>query len=113
MPAPERIPYAKSALVFATQPGNPEVGVTTEQLIEIYAGVRKTWSDGTRIRLVLRPETDTDTIYLREHIPGIGPALDAAENRLGVSVAFTRRRPGPEPTIGNIPPPRPYRQPTQ
>ncbi|MEE9300296.1 MAG: substrate-binding domain-containing protein [Alphaproteobacteria bacterium] len=82
-------PYAKAALVFATQPGNPEVGVTTEQLIEMYAGARRRWPDGTPIRIVLRPDTDSDTIYLRGHIPSIGPALDAAADRPGVPVAFT------------------------
>lgn len=89
MPAPERIPYAKSALVFATRPDNRETGVTTEQLIEIYAGARRRWPDGTPIRIVLRPDTDSDTIHLKEHIPSIGPALDAAADRPGIPVAFT------------------------
>ena len=82
-------PYAKSALVFATQPDNRETGVTTEQLIEIYAGARRRWPDGTPIRIVLRPDTDSDTIHLKGHIPSIGPALDAAADRPGIPVAFT------------------------
>ena len=82
-------PYGKSALVFATERNNPEVGVTTGQLIEIYSGVQKRWPGGMPIRIVLRPNTDSDTIALRRHIPSLGPALDAAQARPGIPVAFT------------------------
>ena len=82
-------PYARTALVFATPRGNPETSVTTEQLIDIYSGAQRAWPDGTRIRIVLRPETDTDNTILKESLPALAPALEEAARRPGIPVAFT------------------------
>ena len=82
-------PYTRTALVFATPRGNSETSVTTEQLIDIYSGAQRAWPDGTRIRIVLRPETDTDNTILKDSLPALAPALEEAANRPGIPVAFT------------------------
>lgn len=63
--------------------------LTLDQLADIYGGSVNTWPDGGRLRLVLRPPRDSDTVLLK----GISPALDRtvtrAQRRKGMVVAMT------------------------
>ncbi len=81
--------YAKSLTVFAVARKNPVTGFTTAELNEIYAGKRTTWADGTSIRLILRPESDSDAIYVMKHVRGMDAAYRSAIHRKGVFVAHT------------------------
>jgi phosphate transport system substrate-binding protein len=91
----ERIPgtrtfaYAKSPLVLATARDNPEQGLTTRQLVEIFAGDRRRWADGNLIRLVLRDKSDSDSRILKSLDPDLATAMENARARRGVPVAFT------------------------
>ena len=67
-------PYAKTAMVFATPLSNAQIGVTRAEVVEIFMGERTTWSDGTLIRLVLRPRADSDTQIVVASIPGMAAA---------------------------------------
>lgn len=79
--------YAKSLTVFAVARKNPVTGFTTAELNEIYAGKRTTWADGTSIRLIMRPESDSDAIYVMQHVRGMGTSYRSAIRRKGVFVA--------------------------
>jgi phosphate transport system substrate-binding protein len=81
--------YARSPYAFVTFPGNRKAVVTTTELEKIYSGEMTTWSDGSRLRLVLRPETETDTMILKNISPGMGKAVTAALARPGMPVALT------------------------
>lgn len=70
----EAVKIAITPLVFATAPGVDQKNITTTDLEQMYAGVKTTWPDGSRLRLILRPEKETDTKILR----GISPAMDRA-----------------------------------
>ncbi|MBF0437536.1 MAG: substrate-binding domain-containing protein [Magnetococcales bacterium] len=48
--------------------------VTLAQLVEIFSGRQKTWPDGSRVRVILRPQADADTVLLK----AISPAMDEA-----------------------------------
>ena len=81
--------YAKTAVVLATPMGSAQSNVTNEELVEIFAGTRIAWPDGTPIYLVLRRPHDSETRILKAHVPGIDSALAKAQERPGVPVAYT------------------------
>lgn len=83
------LPYAKTALVFAVASHSRASALTTAQLIDIYKGIKTTWDDGSAIRIVLRPETDNDTVLVKKYIPGMETALAHAYQRRGVPIAAT------------------------
>lgn len=56
-------------------------------LADIFAGRATAWPDGTPIRLVLRPATETDTLILRGMSPTMDQAMGAALSRHGLPVA--------------------------
>jgi phosphate transport system substrate-binding protein len=83
------MPYARTAFIFGVQNSNPTKGFTLEQLEEIYAGKRKTWPDGTHIRLVLRPLSDAFSAYLANINPGFKSAAEKSHSIRGLFVGGT------------------------
>ena len=83
--------YARTPLVFAvtvTVTTNVSA-ITTPELVSIYAGKRKTWADGQPLRLVLRPDTESDTDIIKSVSPGMSQAVTAAQARHGMITALT------------------------
>ena len=76
--------YARTPLAVVTSPDVPIADITTGELAAIYAGETTRWPDGSIIRLVLRPASETDTLLLRELSPGMGRAVDVAFGRPGL-----------------------------
>lgn len=68
--------FAKTPLVFIVNSKVKKQEVTTAELQELYGDKKQTWPDGSRVRVVLRPEEDIDTKIVR----GISPAMDQAVN---------------------------------
>jgi phosphate transport system substrate-binding protein len=62
---------------------------TLAEVLEIYAGRKTTWDDGTALRLILRPAADTDTIALRMLSPEMAHAVERSQEREGLIVAMT------------------------
>ena len=52
--------YAKTPLVLTTHKNIRQTELTRAEVIAIYDGTLKTWKDGATLRLVLRPQTETD-----------------------------------------------------
>jgi phosphate transport system substrate-binding protein len=82
-------PYGRIAFIFGVQDSNPEKGFTLAEIEEIYAGTHKTWPDVTPIRLVLRPLSDSYSVYLASINPGIKSASEKAHAIPGVFVGNT------------------------
>lgn len=61
--------------------------VNSETLAEIFGGRISAWPDGTPIRLILRPPTESDTILLRGLSPSMDKAMAQALSRPGVPIA--------------------------
>ena len=80
--------YARTALVFATADRGTQA-MTSQAIIDAYAGKLTTWPDGRRLRLILRPAGDSDTSVLRNISPLFREAVDAALKRDGILVAPT------------------------
>lgn len=83
------IPYAVTPVVFIAHAGVPDAGVSRQQVLDTYAGRRLAWSDGSPIRLILRPRRETDNVALRAWGPDMGDALDVALARRGMRSAAT------------------------
>ena len=83
------VEYAKTPLVIVTRKDTMVSELNTEDLVKIYDGRVLTWADGKRIRLVLRPEEDIDTLIIKELSPEMKKALETAMSRIGMLTAIT------------------------
>ena len=68
-----QVEVLRTAYVIATSHSNPN-GLKSADLARIFAAEKPTWADGTPIRIILRPRSDTDTALLAELFPGMGAA---------------------------------------
>ncbi len=83
------VEYGRTPFVFATAPGTPVDGISTRQLADIYAGRLTEWPDGTRIRMILRPVSDSDNDAIKAISAEVRQGLDIAETRPGMAFAVT------------------------
>jgi phosphate transport system substrate-binding protein len=81
--------YGKTPFVFASARDNSVPGLTTSDIFYIYSGKTNTWPDGKRLRLVLRPETDSDSEMLQSMSPDMKSAIKKALSREGIRMAVT------------------------
>jgi len=56
--------YASTPLVFAVASSSKQRNINTDQVLKIYTGAHKHWPDGSVVRPILRPSTDSDTKIL-------------------------------------------------
>jgi phosphate transport system substrate-binding protein len=70
------IPYARVAVVLAANPSVPVRGVTREDLLELYAGQREHWSDGSPVVLLKREPGDSSHLAVYAAVPEF-EAVDA------------------------------------
>ena len=64
-------------------------GFKSSEIAPLYQSDNPTWADGTPIRIILRPTTDSDTWLLGQTFPGMSAALAKIRNRADLSVAAT------------------------
>lgn len=83
------IEYARSPFVFITNAKSSKKDITVPELERIYTDPASRWSDGGRIRLILRPEKDIDTSMVRNLSPGMEKAMKAAHARPGMIQAIS------------------------
>lgn len=82
---------ARTPFLLATGPHAGASAMTAAELARILRGETLTWPSGERIRVVLRPASDTDTLFLRALSPELAAALDRAQARPGMLVASTNQ----------------------
>ncbi len=78
---------ARTPFVFASMKSHPDFSLS--QIVRIFDGTLSRWPDGSPLRLILRPESDSDTPLLRTLSPGMNRALGAAQARPGLYTAPT------------------------
>jgi phosphate transport system substrate-binding protein len=79
--------YARTPMVFATRYDNPAGSVSLEQMVSLYSGEHQSWPDGTPVRLILRPESESDTQLIRAISPEMDTAVKSALQRKELHVA--------------------------
>lgn len=80
---------ARSPLVFIANRTVRNDGLTSRELESILSGQTTFWPDGSRLRLVLRPETEMSTKIIRGISPAISRAMTLAMAREGMIRAVT------------------------
>lgn len=83
------VEYGRTPFVFAASSGTRASGITTQNLLDFYAGKVDTWPDGSKLRLVLRPVGDSDGEIIKSMSPAMREAKTAAEQRRGMLFAVT------------------------
>ena len=78
---------ARTPLVLASMRAHSGFGLS--DIARIYDGTLQTWPDGSPLRPILRPETDSETALLRAMSPEINRAMTIAYARSGVHIAIT------------------------
>lgn len=81
--------YGKTPLVIVTEKKVPLQNITTGELEDIYSGKTKKWSNGETIRIILRPNEETDTKIMRGLSSGMAEAIAKAHKRRGMRIAMT------------------------
>lgn len=81
--------YARTPFVPVVHKGVALSDITTREIVKIYSGETRTWPNGERIRLIMRPASDVDTALLKEISPEMSKAVDAALSREGMLVGLT------------------------
>ena len=83
------IEYGRTPFVIATGASNATSSINIEQLAQIYAGKLTVWPDGKRLRLVLRPASESDNDILKGMSPAMNIAVSHALGREGMTMALT------------------------
>jgi phosphate transport system substrate-binding protein len=82
------IELGRSPLAFVVNGPTGQDRLSHQDLIEIFLGQRKHWPNGSRIRLLLRPESDVDSKLVSALSPEIASALAAGRKRPGMAMAM-------------------------
>jgi phosphate transport system substrate-binding protein len=83
----EEMEVARTPLVFAGAKTYP--GLTLAKVADILEGKQETWPDGSALRLILRPQHDSETALLGAVSPAMGRAVGNALARPGMHIALT------------------------
>lgn len=83
------VEYARTPFVFVTAQKTGSHNFTLQDIAKIFSGEMKKWPDGTPIRLVLRPESDMDTVLQKSMSPEMDKAVTKALSHEGMIMAFT------------------------
>lgn len=81
--------WLRSPFVWAAHPDVPVSDLTLGELAALYDGRTRSWRSGAPVRLVLRPENDIDSVFMRGLDPALAQALAAAHARPGMHIAVT------------------------
>jgi len=83
------VEYARTPFIPVAHRNVPASGVSTAEVVDIYKSHLLSWSNGERIRLIIRPATETDTALVRSISPAMSAAVDVALLREGLLMALT------------------------
>lgn len=81
--------YAKTPFVLVVRENISVAGLSSGEVAKIYRGEMQTWPNGERVRLILRPATESDSLLAKSISPEMSWAVDAALSREGMLIALT------------------------
>jgi phosphate transport system substrate-binding protein len=82
---------AKTPLIFVGHEGVKKEDLSTKELVEMYSGKKQNWPDGKRLRLIMRPRTETDMVLIRGISKEMDQAVEKALCRKGLLVGLTNQ----------------------
>ncbi len=83
------LPYATDAVVFAAHPSVPVDGLSSADAVELFAGARPSWPDGSRVVVLQREREDPKHVVAGEAIEGFRAADDTARRESLWHVMFS------------------------
>jgi len=84
----EAIPLLQTPFVLVSSHTVAQA-IASDRLAGLYSDPAPRWADGTPLRIILRPESDSDSAMLESSFPGMKGALAQARGRVEVPVAET------------------------
>ncbi len=78
----------RTGYVIATSHRNTK-GLKAADLPKIFIADKPVWADGSPIRIILRPRSESDTALLGKLFAGLGEAIEVARKRSDIPVAAT------------------------
>lgn len=82
------VAFLKTPFVLAADPQVDKKFLSINELEKIYRGEIKSWPDGSRLRLILRPKSESDTKMIIGLSPEMGAAVAAAHKKEGLILAI-------------------------
>ena len=83
------LPYAMDAVVFAANPSVPVDGITSSEAVALFAGLRATWGDGSRVVVLQRERGEPKHTVAGDAIRGFRVADDTARRNSLWHVLFS------------------------
>ena len=81
--------YAKTPFILVVGENISIAGLSSGALAKIFRNEMQTWPNGEPVRLIMRPETEADTLLAKSISHEMSWAVDAALSREGMLVALT------------------------
>ena len=78
----------RTPFVLATSYLGPD-GFKSTEIADIYKSTNATWPNGSLIRVILRPRSESDTALLGAMFPGMAAAIETARRRPDIPIAAT------------------------
>lgn len=72
------LPYARTVIAFGVNPSVLDDNLSKKDVLDIYSGKRKKWSDGGRIFVLAREEGDSSVEVLSNNISGFKAVIESA-----------------------------------
>jgi phosphate transport system substrate-binding protein len=85
------VEYARTPFVFVVHKGVNKADITTREVEMIYSGQLLKWPDGSRIRLILRPENEADTLLTKTISKDMEQAVRLAQSRPDMIIAVSNQ----------------------
>ena len=82
------VEYARTPVVFSTHLETAADNITLAELPLIYNGENATWPDGSNLRLIMRPPSESDMKLLASLSPQMEKSVEAAHRRGDLLVAI-------------------------
>ena len=82
------VPFLDTPYIFVTSHPKPQA-LSKAEVVAIYDGRMMAWPDGKEIKPILRPKSESATLFLLAKFDGMGPAMDKLRRRPDVPVAAT------------------------
>ncbi|MBI4684329.1 MAG: substrate-binding domain-containing protein [Nitrospirae bacterium] len=83
------VELARTPFVFVFSGKSGAINLTLKNIAKMYAGETKNWPNGTPIRIILRPESDADTVLMKSMSVEMKEAVQKAMSREGLTMATT------------------------
>ncbi len=78
----------RTPFVFVTSYPRPN-GFKSSEVSDIFKSAKATWADGSPVRVILRPKSDSDVVTMGRLFPDMTAAIEQARRRPGLPTAAT------------------------